>query len=235
MTNEENIDKNKPVNNDTRQDEEEITQQPDKKNNDQTSNSGEIDLTISEDDASDVDQYSDESSGQVKTALLITDENLKRPQPKPQSPDDIRVAVDTKVISRTYLRRVREEATQDADTEQRLEESEIAAKHEVVLVVRGMVERLHLEEEKTYILGRTDLKSRSIPDIDLTPYGALDRGVSREHATIHLKDKHIYITDLESTNGTFVAGERLAPNEPQILHRGDSLLLGRLAIQVMFR
>lgn len=231
MTNEENSKNNEPVNNDKQQGDYETTQK-----NEKAFSSGEIDLSIIDTDTKeeqDEEPTNDYKFGnQIKTALLITDENLQRPAPKPKSPDDIRVGIDTKVMSRSNLRRAREEALQ---LEPQEKGTDLVIKHEVVIVVRGMVERLSLEVGKTYILGRTDLKSRSMPDIDLTPYGALDRGVSREHATIQLKDKHIYITDLESTNGTFVAGERLAPHEPQILHRGDSLELGRLAVQVMFR
>lgn len=229
MTNEENSKNNEPVNNDKQQGDYETTQK-----NEKAFSSGEIDLSIIDTDTKeeqDEEPTNDYKFGnQIKTALLITDENSQRLVPKPQSPDDTRrVGIDTKVMSRSSLRKAREEAQQQEPG------TDLVIKHEVVIVVRGMVERLNLEENKIYTLGRTDLKSRSLPDIDLTRYGALDRGVSREHATIQLKDKHIYITDLESTNGTFVAGERLAPHEPQILHRGDSLELGRLAVQVMFR
>jgi pSer/pThr/pTyr-binding forkhead associated (FHA) protein len=111
----------------------------------------------------------------------------------------------------------------------------ISAQRELVLLVRGMVERLMLEENTPVTLGRTDMKSRTIPDVDLTPYGALDRGVSREHATLQIVGSRILVTDLGSTNGTFVAGLRLPPQTPTQLQKGDELMLGRLAIQVLFR
>jgi len=106
---------------------------------------------------------------------------------------------------------------------------------EVVLLIRGMPERLVMEENKTYMLGRFDTGKYTATDIDLTPYGAIDRGVSRQHAILHLEDNSLYITDLDSTNGTFVGGQRLEPHEPTIIHKGDEVLLGRLAIQIMFR
>lgn len=106
---------------------------------------------------------------------------------------------------------------------------------EVIMVIRGMVERIFLSERLSVVIGRTDLGARSRPDIDLTPYGALDRGVSRAHARLHLEDNKLYITDLGSTNGTFLAGKRLTPNQPEAIRKGDELLLGRLAVQVLFR
>jgi pSer/pThr/pTyr-binding forkhead associated (FHA) protein len=106
---------------------------------------------------------------------------------------------------------------------------------EVILLIRGMIERLVMENNKTYTLGRFDMGVKGDTEIDLTPYGAMDRGVSRHHALLHVADNHLYLTDLQSTNGTYVAGERLEPDTPTILHKGNEILLGRLAIQIMFR
>jgi pSer/pThr/pTyr-binding forkhead associated (FHA) protein len=107
--------------------------------------------------------------------------------------------------------------------------------YEIILVIRGIVERLILPESRSVVMGRADSRARSQPDVDLTSYGALDRGVSREHCRFHVENGYIYVTDLGSTNGTFLAGKRLEPHEPAILHKGDELLLSRLPIQVLFR
>lgn len=107
--------------------------------------------------------------------------------------------------------------------------------HELILVVRGMVERLMISEGKKVVLGRSNPKTRFHPDVDLTPYGALDRGVSREHASLHAEDGRLYVTDLGSTNGTFLGGKQLEAHKPTLIGKGDELLLGRLAVQVMFR
>ncbi len=106
---------------------------------------------------------------------------------------------------------------------------------ELILVIRGMVERLVLPDDLSIVLGRSDLQTRYHPDVDLTPYGALDRGVSRGHARIHAEDDRLYVTDLGSTNGTFLGGKRLDAHTPTLIGKGDELLLGRLAIQVLFR
>jgi hypothetical protein len=113
--------------------------------------------------------------------------------------------------------------------------SSLSQMHEIILVIRGMVERIEMKAEKPITLGRSDMRTRFVPDIDLTPYGALERGVSREHAQLHLEGDHLFITDLESTNGTFIGSKRLEPRVPAQIHKGDELLLGRLAVQILFR
>lgn len=123
----------------------------------------------------------------------------------------------------------------DQDQDIPIELVQTAGQREAILLIRGMVERLVLKEKTPITLGRTDIKSRTIPDVDLTPYGALDRGVSREHATLHIEGDRIFVTDLGSTNGTFLNGLRLRAHTPTAIRKGDELMLGRLAVQVLFR
>lgn len=113
--------------------------------------------------------------------------------------------------------------------------TKIGERREVILLIRGMVERVNVVENSSFILGRFEMGAVKDEEVDLTPYGALDRGVSRLHAQIHLEDDQLYITDLGSTNGTYLGGNRLTPNEATMLRKGDELLLGRLAIQILFR
>lgn len=111
----------------------------------------------------------------------------------------------------------------------------LVEKREVILVIRGVVERVVMEEKRNYRLGRFEIGSKREDEIDLTPYGAVDRGVSRVHAHLHLEQEKLYITDLGSTNGTYLNGTRLNSHEPTVLRKGDDILLGRLALQILFR
>ncbi len=113
--------------------------------------------------------------------------------------------------------------------------STIGDQREVLFVIRGMIERVVMKESGIVTLGRFDTGTIPNAEIDLIPYGALDRGVSRRHCKIQLRDSQLFVTDLQSTNGTFLAGVRLQPQEPTILRKGDEVLLGRLAIQILFR
>ena len=144
--------------------------------------------------------------------------------------DELEVASkrDTAILSQNNIKRRPVHARSFEGT------SVIGKERELLLIIRGIVERLTFTDELSVTLGRSDIAVRHMPDIDLTPYGAADRGVSRDHAHLHTENDHVYITDLGSTNGTFLAGERLKPQTPTLLRKGDELLLGRLAIQVMF-
>jgi hypothetical protein len=106
---------------------------------------------------------------------------------------------------------------------------------EVILVVRGMIERVMIREHAEVKLGRFEPAVRNSDELDLTPYGAMDRGVSRVHARIHIENNQLFITDMNSTNGTYIGGVKVAPHVPTPLRKGDELTLGRLPIQVMFR
>lgn len=107
--------------------------------------------------------------------------------------------------------------------------------HSIALVIRGMEEPLHFSAERPQmILGRFDQRTGERPDVDLTHLGATERGVSRRHARLELKGGYLYLTDLDSANGTFLQRERLAPYHPTRLRRGDEILLGRLAVQIIF-
>ena len=54
-----------------------------------------------------------------------------------------------------------------------------------------------------------------------------DNTVSRMHARLEQRDGKVYISDLNSTNGTVRNGDLLAMNEEVALEPGDKLMLGR--------
>ncbi|MCC7447154.1 MAG: FHA domain-containing protein [Anaerolineae bacterium] len=74
------------------------------------------------------------------------------------------------------------------------------------------------------------------PLIDLTPYEAFEKGVSRMHAAIQrTEDGTLVVEDLDSSNGTYLNGKRLLPHTAVALTSGDILRLSNLPIQVFFR
>ena len=103
--------------------------------------------------------------------------------------------------------------------------SDLQPKKTVALVVRGMVERFTVEEGVEITLGRKEFLTADPRHLDLTRYGGQDKGVSRNHARLRFSGAEITITDLGSSNGTFVNMQRLEPNTPQALHTEDSLML----------
>ena len=53
-----------------------------------------------------------------------------------------------------------------------------------------------------------------------------DQSVSRIHCKIERVESVYFIVDLNSTNGTFVNGEMIFPNEKTKLHNGDRIQFG---------
>ena len=84
------------------------------------------------------------------------------------------------------------------------------------------------------ILGRYTPSSATQPRIDLTPYGAYDKGISRMHAIIRRTDAGLIIEDLASSNGSWLNSQRLRPYIPGPLRSGDHLRLGQIEIEIHF-
>lgn len=72
----------------------------------------------------------------------------------------------------------------------------------------------------------------SNPHIDLSPFYAHHRGVSRKHARITLHNMRLSVLDLGSTNGTYVNNERIDMSVEFPLKEGDDLRLGFLSLRV---
>ena len=72
------------------------------------------------------------------------------------------------------------------------------------------------------------------PLIDLLPYGAMELGISRMHAMIRKTKNGYKITDLGSSNGTWLENQRLTAKKAYPLESGDRIRLGRLNILVFY-
>ena len=102
----------------------------------------------------------------------------------------------------------------------------------MLIIVPPSGRQLTLPAEGEAVIGRLDATRGVFPNIDLTPEGGLEGGVSRRHARIHKQKSQYFIEDLGSANGTFLNGQRLTPYLPHPLHDNDELQLGRVRIQV---
>ena len=90
--------------------------------------------------------------------------------------------------------------------------------------------RVRLSHDQT--IGRKH--NEFTPDVDLTPYDAYARGVSRQHAVVRRQNDTVVIIDMNSANSTFLNGQRLVPDQPRILRDGDEVRLGQLVLRVTF-
>ena len=104
----------------------------------------------------------------------------------------------------------------------------------IELVIRGMVEPVDFTNRDSLTVGRSDHKKAALPDIDLAKYGAAQWGVSREHVRMEIRNDQLFLTDLGSTNGTLLRGERITAFTPYPVHSQDEITLGRMTLQVVF-
>lgn len=84
------------------------------------------------------------------------------------------------------------------------------------------------------VVGRADADASHSLDLDLSPYGGAQNGVSRLHAVISYHDNSIYVEDMGSTNGTRINGFNLTPNRSYLLRNGDEIEFGRVPVVIRF-
>jgi len=105
----------------------------------------------------------------------------------------------------------------------------------IIIRVRDVPEPIILTPNKETVLGRVDQSNPRQPDLDLSPFGALEKGVSRVHAVISRSEDTLTLIDMGSANGTHLNGQRLVPEQPRLLRDGDEIRLGKLVVHVYFK
>ncbi len=108
----------------------------------------------------------------------------------------------------------------------------IGTSRELTLTIKGYKEFIRINEGDEYEFGRYEYPEHN--QLNLSPYGALECGLSRQHAKLYLLNDRLYVADMGSTNGTYVRGNMLKPAEPTLVRNGDDILLGRMRIKVQF-
>lgn len=107
--------------------------------------------------------------------------------------------------------------------------------HELELRFRDTDEVLTFEIPKSVVLGRMHNEPGvEQPDVDLSPFGAVEKGVSRMHLELSRDYDTVMVTDLGSSNSSFLNGQRIIPYEARILRDNDELRLGHLVMRVAF-
>lgn len=66
------------------------------------------------------------------------------------------------------------------------------------------------------------------PDVDLDHLEAQQMGVSRRHVILRPTEKHLYLIDLNSTNGTMHNGLPVGPGVARSVQHNDAIMLGDL-------
>lgn len=111
----------------------------------------------------------------------------------------------------------------------------LTSQSEIILHVVDAKEHILLTKQGRSLIGREDLDTNHHPDINLVPFGALEKGVSRTHAAIDRSEDTVTISDLGSSNGTYLNGQKLVSNQPRVLRDGDEIRFGKLVARVYFK
>lgn len=101
--------------------------------------------------------------------------------------------------------------------------------------IEGGTTPMMVYPKQEIIMGRRDPNTGGMPDVDLTSYAGYRMGVSRRHAAVRLQEKQLHVSDLGSSNGTFLNGTRLSAHRPYQLRDGDEIRLGQMVLRVYFQ
>jgi pSer/pThr/pTyr-binding forkhead associated (FHA) protein len=99
------------------------------------------------------------------------------------------------------------------------------------LIVEADNQEFDISGKDNILIGREDAVSNIFPDVDLTPHGGEEGGVSRMHARIFFENGQYMIEDENSTNFTFLNRQRLAAKTPTSLHDNDEVRFGRVLLR----
>jgi pSer/pThr/pTyr-binding forkhead associated (FHA) protein len=104
----------------------------------------------------------------------------------------------------------------------------------IAIYVEGASKPVFSCSDDEFVIGRkVDDSSEAL--LDLSGLGGYHLGLSRRHAKIRRKGNGYEITDLSSSNGTWLNDERLTPNRPYPLANGSQLRLARMRLFIVFR
>ncbi len=93
-------------------------------------------------------------------------------------------------------------------------------------------EFIPLQGQTEFTIGRTSKGQSILPDVDLSPFDAYAKGVSRLHAALRLENGELSLMDLGSVNGTYINKTKIPPNMYRRVQPGDIISLGKLSIQI---
>lgn len=99
------------------------------------------------------------------------------------------------------------------------------------LIVEADNQEFDLSGKDNIMIGREDAVSNIYPDVDLSPHGGEEGGVSRLHARIFYENGQYLLEDENSTNFTYLNRQKLAGKTPMALHDNDEVRLGRVLLR----
>jgi len=103
---------------------------------------------------------------------------------------------------------------------------------EIRIEIQDTGTQLVFPVEGEIVVGRRDPASGLAPELDLSPYGGYQMGISRRHSIIRTKNNRLEVVDLGSRNGTFLDGKRLVANHAVPMRDGAELRMGKIVMRI---
>ena len=104
----------------------------------------------------------------------------------------------------------------------------------IAIYVAGTSKPVYLIFKDELIFGRKAEEPFGGDLLDLTSLGGYQMGISRRHAVLRKLEKSYELTDLGSTNGSWLNNERLTPFKPYPLVSGSQLRFGRMRLLILY-
>ncbi len=153
------------------------------------------------------------------------------PWPEPPLPTDLPWSGKTPEPPTTIL----DSASLDSDSTKVLSSEGLFGQDiSIMLVLQPSGQLFFLSGKTEYWLGRSEPTKPFVPDLDLAEHRSMEQGVSRRHGVLRFENTFLFYTDLNSSNGSRVNGEKLRPEIPIVLNDGDELCLGRMVFRIYF-
>src|SRR5260370_21854987 len=99
------------------------------------------------------------------------------------------------------------------------------------IIVESDNQEFDLSGKDNVLIGREDAVSNIFPDVDLTPHGGEEGGVSRLHAHIFVENGQYMLEDENSTNFTFLNQQKLTGKSPVALNFNADIKLGLVLLR----
>src|SRR6478609_2426419 len=93
-----------------------------------------------------------------------------------------------------------------------------------LIIIRGQ------PQGHRYFLTQPEMTIGRDPTTEIAP---ADQSISRRHAKIHQVDNQVTITDLGSSNGTFVNDKKIEPGIPVTLEKEDMIKMGNFIFKYL--
>lgn len=104
----------------------------------------------------------------------------------------------------------------------------------MMLVLQPTGQLFFLSGKEEYWVGRSEPTRPFMPDLDLAEVQGMEQGVSRQHGILRFDQGRLLYTDMNSSNGSRINGEKLRPEIPVVLQDSDELCLGRMVFRIYF-